>query len=275
MNLKIGFLGGGNMASSIIQGLIKTGHTPNNITSLDRHENKLQRLHDAFGVNVTQDLNHLVKHSQILILAIKPQSFYETICDFPILNQKEPPLIISVAAGITLKQISSWLKQPCSLVRAMPNTPAAIGESATALYAGKEVHHSHRSIAETIFKCIGTTIWVNDEKLLNVITALSGSGPAFYFYFFESLIDAAQQLGLPEDIAESLCLQTAIGSAKLAKSEGNISALRAKVVSKGGTTDAGLKHLTAAPFREIILATLKAATYRAQQLSEELANKDI
>jgi pyrroline-5-carboxylate reductase len=207
-------------------------------------------------------------------LAVKPQDMAVTVRPFAEVFRQRSPLVLSIAAGIRLAAIAGWCGAGVPVVRAMPNRPALNGAGATALFAPEGLIEAHRSLAEQVLGSSGTTIWVRDEDALDVVTALSGSGPAYFFLLAELMIDAAAELGLPRDSARELAIQTLFGSGRMARdSDGDLVRLRAEVTSKGGTTEAALRVFDAANLRGIVAAALQAATKRAGELGNALEKK--
>lgn len=270
---KIAFLGGGNMASSLVGGLIKKGANPNSLFVCDHNNAKRQQFNEQWAIQTFSDPLPMVRGSDIIVLAIKPQDLYDSLQSIKgALGHK--PLLVSIAAGITTQQIQNWLSDTnYPIIRAMPNTPALINQGATALYATTNTNPKDKSGVQALFQGVGCTVWIDDEDLMDVVTALSGSGPAFFFYFMETLISEATSLGLPLPIAQTLCKQTALGSALLAQNAESVAQLRQQVTSKGGTTEAGLSQLTTDDFHRIIHDTLAKATERGQTLSQQF-NRD-
>ena len=270
MDKQIGFIGAGNMSHSMILGLINSQCPAKHIWALDKNVEKLTQLNQNYGINITTDINKLVLHSDILILATKPQQIQSVsqVLDCHLV-QKEQKLLISIAAGITIESLLTWFTPISTIVRAMPNTPALIQQSATALLAAHDVSEDQKKIAQTILSHIGLALWVESEAELDVVTALSGSGPAYYFHFFECFIQSAVELGLPLDTANQLTLQTALGASLLATTHTtDLATLKANVTSKGGTTEAGLNSLEMGGIKDLLKEVLTAATARAKELGE-------
>jgi len=265
----IGFVGGGNMAEALIKGIITAKvYTPENIFVSDIRSERLSFLAGKYHVQTVDENAALAAKVDTLVLSVKPQNMTEAMAgikDFI----KPDMLIISIAAGVKTANIAAVLgARP--IVRVMPNTPALIGEGASALFATDKAKPILKK-AETIFASVGNIVHVDDEDLIDAVTAVSGSGPAYYFLLMEEMIKAAIELGLPEDVAKDLVLQTAKGAALLAAeadSRGETPArLRQKVTSPGGTTEAALKVLSKGKFAGLIAAATKKARDRSQQLS--------
>jgi pyrroline-5-carboxylate reductase len=264
----IAIIGGGNMGASLAGGLIKDGYSPAKIWMTDLAQDKLDYLRQHLSVHTTVDNLAAVKNADIIILAVKPQILHTVSKELAATVQARKPLIISIAAGIRIASIEHWLGDNLAIVRSMPNTPALVGCGATALFANKHTSVDQRDNAESILRAVGLAVWVADEKMMDAVTALSGSGPAYFFLMMEAMQQAGEELGLPKDTARLLTLQTALGAARMAlESEKPAAELRRNVTSPGGTTEQGVRVLEEANIRKIFMDTLHAA----QQRSEELA----
>jgi pyrroline-5-carboxylate reductase len=274
MNISAAFIGGGNMGSALIRGLIARGLTPQRISVGEALPERRAALSAEFGVRATADNLEAIRGADVVVLAVKPQDMAVTVRPFAEVFRQRSPLVLSIAAGIRLAAIAGWCGAGVPVVRAMPNRPALNGAGATALFAPEGLIEAHRSLAEQVLGSSGTTIWVRDEDALDVVTALSGSGPAYFFLLAELMIDAAAELGLPRDSARELAIQTLFGSGRMARdSDGDLARLRAEVTSKGGTTEAALRVFDAANLRGIVAAALQAATKRAGELGNALEKK--
>ncbi len=267
----ITIIGAGNMGTSLLGGLVAKQYATGKITITDTSVDKLNQIKSQFNVQTSIDNITAIKMADIVIFAIKPQVFSKIALELnPVIQQKKP-LVISIAAGITESSIQHWLGGNIPIIRTMPNTPALIGCGATALFANHYVTQNQRHIAESILSAVGITLWLDKENLIDAVTALSGSGPAYFFLIIEALQQAGEKLGLSPEVARLLTLQTAYGAARLAlESEKNIIDLRAAVTSPGGTTEQAIKVLEKAKIREIMADTLLAAQKRAKELSKEL-----
>ncbi len=266
----IGFIGSGNMAEALIKGLIATKTCmPENIMVSDIRPERLKSLAAEYEVQTFDKNSALAERADILILSVKPQNMTEALQSIAS-TFKADALVISIAAGIKTADIKTALGD-VAIVRVMPNTPALIGEAASALFANDKAKQMLEK-AKTIFSAVGQTVVVDKEDLIDAVTAVSGSGPAYYFLLTEQMIKAAVELGLSEDVAKTLVLQTAKGAALLtieADKKGETAAqLRQKVTSPGGTTEAALKVLEAAKFGQTITEAVKAARDKSQQLSK-------
>jgi pyrroline-5-carboxylate reductase len=267
---QVAFIGAGNMATSLISGLLASGHMHDHLLAADQDEGQRQALRQKYAIEVLDSNIMLAERADVLILAVKPQSLKAVCAELQQTLQANKPLIISIAAGIRIRQLEHWLSYPAAIVRAMPNTPALIQCGASALYANAQVDPAQRAQANRILMAAGVTVWLDHEEQMDMVTALSGSGPAYFFLFMEALMAAADELGLPTTIARQLTLQTALGAARMAI-EGNddLRTLRRKVTSPGGTTERGIQAMEAAGIQSLARATLLAAHQRAIELSQQ------
>jgi pyrroline-5-carboxylate reductase len=266
--MTITFIGGGNMAKALIGGLIKRGHSPSKMHVVEMFKEKCAELHNEFGVRTTTELAIAVDHGEVIILAVKPQQLQEVALQLaPFINGR---LVISIAAGIRTQDLSRWLGTQ-NVVRCMPNTPALIRCGVTALYAMPAVKPDQCHRAESVLSAVGSTLWVDDEEMLDAVTAISGSGPAYVFYFIEAMQQAAYELGLDEAQARQLVLDTFLGASKLADSSAeDVSVLRERVTSKKGTTERALQSMEANRVKLDIVAAIHAAAARSKELGDEL-----
>ena len=266
----LGFIGAGNMAGSLIAGLLADGYEPGNIWASDVDEEKLKHLAQRFGVNTSFDNSEVVEKSQVLVLAVKPQLMRVVTQGIVAATQRKKPLIISIAAGVSESSIDNWLGGDNDIVRCMPNTPALVKTGATALHANDRISDEQRSRAEAVMRSVGLAVWVEREDLLDAVTALSGSGPAYFFLFMEAMEDAAIKLGLEPAAARLLTQQTALGSARLAiESEESPAVLRQRVTSPGGTTEMAIAAFERAGLREQVFQAMTSARNRAVELSAQ------
>ena len=272
-NLKIGFIGAGNMARSLIGGLIASGLPATSIQAADPDAGQRQALENDFAIQTHADNQRLLEHSEVLVLAVKPQ-ILKTVCQA--LSPHVNCLYLSIAAGIPTASISRWMTekteaQSLAIIRAMPNTPALLQTSATALYANELASTAQRESAESIMRAVGLALWVEDEVQMDAVTALSGSGPAYYFLFMEAMIEAAKEMGLSEKTARLLTVETAFGAAKMAlEIDEQPASLRQKVTSPGGTTERAIDTFQQGGFEKLVNTALTAARDRARELAEEL-----
>jgi pyrroline-5-carboxylate reductase len=264
------FIGGGNMASSLIGGLIADGWDPARIRVADSDSERLQQLSQRFPIATTTSNNDAADHTDIIVLAVKPQAMQAVARELADIVAQQQPLVISIAAGIPASALGNWLGQSTAIVRTMPNTPAMVQSGATALYANEHVSEDQRSIAESILRSVGVAIWVEDEAQMDAVTALSGSGPAYFFLFMEALQAAGQELGLPENTARLLALQTAFGAAKMAlESNEDAATLRHQVTSPGGTTEHAIRTFQEGALEALVSKALLAAAKRSRELATE------
>ncbi|MDR2240410.1 MAG: pyrroline-5-carboxylate reductase [Zoogloeaceae bacterium] len=268
--MNITFIGGGNMANALIGGLLKQGFAAAGITVIEPLAENRERLSHAFGITCRPTADAAISSADVLVLAVKPQQMQEALTPLSGTlsgSSGSLPLVISIAAGVRTSAISRWLGGYGKLVRAMPNTPALIGAGITGLYAGPLVDAAGRRQAEQVLGAAGATLWVDDESMMDAVTAVSGSGPAYVFYFIESLRDAALALGFSADQAKTLAIETVTGAAALASgSAEDVAVLRQRVTSKGGTTEAALASLHADDFKAAILRAVRAAEARGREL---------
>jgi pyrroline-5-carboxylate reductase len=269
MNITAAFIGGGNMGGALIRGLIARGLSAQRIRVGEASQAKRDALADQLGVHVTADNREAVAGADIVLLAVKPQDMSTTVQPLAQTFAKQPPLVVSIAAGIHIQDIERWCGGGVTVVRAMPNRPALNGAGATAIYAPAAATPAQRELATAIMGAVGTVVWVSAERHIDIVTALSGSGPAYFFLLAELMADAAVQLGLERDGALELALQTLYGSGQMARaSDGDLVRLRAEVTSKGGTTEAAVRSFDAANLRGIVAAALSAAADRSQELAK-------
>ncbi|MFA5684379.1 MAG: pyrroline-5-carboxylate reductase [Lysobacteraceae bacterium] len=266
----IAFIGGGNMARSLIGGLLRRGFDPAGVRVVDPEPTIRAALAADFGVRVHAEAAAAAVDSTLWLLAVKPQ-VARTVCRaLAALAGEARPLVLSIAAGITSTQIQRWLEADVPVIRAMPNTPALLGAGATGLFASAQVSAAQREQAEGILAAVGTTAWVDDEALIDVVTALSGSGPAYVFLLAEAMQAAAGKLGLPAEVARALAAQTCLGAGRMLTESGEDAAvLRARVTSPGGTTQAALETLIGGGFEALLASALRAAAQRGAELSRQ------
>jgi pyrroline-5-carboxylate reductase len=267
---KIGFIGGGNMASSLISGLIASGHSPGNIWVSDINPETLKSLEDKLKVKVSASNEAVVDESEVVVLAVKPQIMGDVAQRIAGLIRQKKPLVVSIAAGITQYSLSRWLGEETAVVRCMPNTPALVLTGATALHANSKVSAEQRNLAETILRSVGIALWVQDESQLDAVTAVSGSGPAYFFLLMEAMEKTAVELGLNEETARLLVQQTALGAAKIAlESAESPEQLRKRVTSPGGTTQQAIETFRQGGFNELVDRALHAARDRSIEMSKQ------
>lgn len=267
--MRIAFIGGGNMASALIGGLLARGVKRTALCAVEPRPAARRRLAARFKVRAGAAPDARALASDVLVLAVKPQDMRAACA--PLSGRLARQLVISIAAGIRLKDLSRWLGGHAKLVRSMPNTPALIGAGITGLYASAAVRAADRRRAERILGAVGATVWVKDEGLLDPVTAVSGSGPAYVFWFIEQLAAAGESLGLAPEVARKLALQTVLGAAQLAAgSKEPPQVLRERVTSRGGTTAAALAVFDEARLAEHFRRAVEAASRRGGELGERL-----
>jgi pyrroline-5-carboxylate reductase len=269
--MNICFIGGGNMASALIGGLLKRGFAPAHIRVVEVSHEACTRLHNEYGVIASTDLAAGVSNCEFIVLAVKPQQLHDVALQLaPILAGQ---LIISIAAGIRAADLKRWLGTK-NIVRAMPNTPALIRSGITGLYALPGVSAAHRHDAQTILSAVGSTLWLESEAMMDAVTAVSGSGPAYVFYFIEAMQQAALELGFNPQDARRLVLDTFIGASKLVEA-GNeeVDVLRARVTSKNGTTERAILSMEASQVKQHIVRAVHAAAARSAEMGAELGAK--
>ena len=267
--MNITLIGGGNMAAALIGGLIARGHAPAGIGVVELQPEARARLASQFGVACVETPAALDALGEVVVLAVKPQQMRAAAGTLKSRLARE--LVISIAAGIRLADLSRWLGGYGTLVRCMPNTPALVGAGISGLYAGASVGAQQRALAEAVLGAVGATLWVQQESQLDPVTAISGSGPAYVFYFIEALQQAAQEMGFSADDARKLAVETFVGTAKLAaQSPESVALLRERVTSKGGTTERALASMEADGVKGLIVRALHAANQRAHELGEQL-----
>ena len=275
-NVHITFIGGGNMGRALISGLLANGFHSNQISVVEANAATALKLHEDFGVQGIGALEHIAfdfSKNNVVVMAIKPQDF-NVVAKGLASKLKHTsalgPLIVSIAAGIRLKDMSRWLDH-ARCVRAMPNTPALIGKGITGLFADKAVNEADRDLAQTICNAVGQSVWVLEEKLMDAVTALSGSGPAYVFAFLEAMQSAGEKLGLDPASARKLAYATLEGATQLAhNSDEHAGVLRERVTSKGGTTAAALEVMKQQGWHEILEKAIEAANQRGKAMGDEL-----
>ena len=269
---RLAFIGGGNMARSLIGGLLHNGWPARNIVVSDPDPEQPARLYQLDpDLSVINDNEAAVATADVVVFAVKPQILQMVCRELADTLQQSRPLVLSIAAGIRSTDIERWCGGDLPIVRCMPNTPALVQSGATGLFANPRVSDKQRALAETLMRAVGTTVWVDDEAQLDAVTALSGSGPAYVFLVIEAMQAAGEKLGLNEEVARLLAIDTVFGAAKLAlESPDSPATLRERVTSKGGTTERALEVLEAGGIRKLFEDALAAARTRAEELAEQL-----
>lgn len=271
--MRITFLGGGNMASALIGGLREKGFSAAGIQVIELNAEARERLTEQFGVRCTDHIDAAALNCEVLVLAVKPQQMREAVR--PMIGKLHKQLVVSIAAGLRSQDIARWLGGESGnygrIVRTMPNTPALIGAGITGLYAAPEVDAEQRVLADQILGAVGATLWVEQEAQVDDVTAISGSGPAYVFYFIEALEAAALKLGFDLPAARKLAIETTLGAARLAaRSDDAPTILRERVTSKGGTTEAALRSLESDAVAAAIIRAAEAAAARGRELGDLL-----
>ena len=268
MNDSIAFIGGGNMARSLVGGLIAQDREPASIHIAEPVPALRDALHADFGVTVFEDGAQAIEGAATWVLATKPQVLRSVCESLAGQAQATRPLVVSIAAVITAVQLERWLGGDIAVVRSMPNTPALLGAGVTGLYAGEHVDAGGRTFAEALLSAAGKTVWIGDEALMDAVTAVSGSGPAYVFLLAEAMVDAGIAEGLPAEAARVLALQTVLGAARmLTESDVDAAELRRRVTSPNGTTQAAIESFEAGGLRALVASAVHAARVRGAELS--------
>ena len=266
---RIAFIGAGNMAASLIGGLRAKGLDRAQIRASDPGVETRERVHAEHGIEVFADNADAIQGVDVVVLAVKPQAM-KAVCEALRPHLKPEQLVVSIAAGITCASLLNWLgSQP--LVRCMPNTPALLGKGVSGLFATADVTAEQRQQAEQLLSAVGIVVWVDSEAQIDAVTAVSGSGPAYFFLLIEAMTDAGVKLGLPRDVAKQLAEQTALGAAHMAvASDVDAAELRRRVTSPAGTTEAAIKSFQADGFAATVEKALSAAAHRSAEMAEQL-----
>jgi len=269
-HLELAVLGGGNMGRALIGGLLRNGVRPEQIAVGESYEAARATLSKDFGIAATADNAVATARANLIVLAVKPYQAGSVLGALAPQLQQRRPVILSVAAGVRVEAIQRWCGAGIPVIRAMPNRPALVGAGATGLFAPSGVDASHRALAAQVMQSVGEVVWVETEEALDAVTALSGSGPAYFFLLAEAMTKAGVELGLPMDTARRLSIATLHGAGLLAQvGDGDLARMRAEVTSKGGTTEAALRVLQDAGFNGLVGRALQAAAHRSRELAEE------
>ena len=264
----IAFIGAGNMATALIKGLLAKGYPCANIWASDPNNEQLEKLKKDTNINVSNDNPAVIQQADVVVLAVKPQLINEVLQPLQKALNTKAVLLISIAAGISINTLESLSSAKQAIIRCMPNTPALVDAGASALYANTNTSEAQQQQAQSILSAVGIVCWLQNENDIDTVTALSGSGPAYFFLFIEALQAAAIEQGLDPDIANKLALQTAFGAAKLALSgDGDVAELRRKVTSPGGTTEAALAQFEKDDFSNIIARAVATAKAKSEELA--------
>jgi pyrroline-5-carboxylate reductase len=270
----IGFIGGGNMATSLIKGLIASGHSAQQIWVSDSNQEKLSSLATSLHINTSATNDVLITDVDVVVLAVKPQAIAKVIADSKAAFDSAAVLIVSIAAGINQASLSTWLGSDKSIVRCMPNTPCLVQTGATGIHANQNISDEQRDLAENIMRSVGISVWVDNETEIDAVTAVSGSGPAYFFLLMEAMEESALELGLSKATAQLLIEQTALGAAKMAlEAAESPSELRRKVTSPGGTTEQAINTFNDNGFTDLVKKALQAANDRSISLANDLGAK--
>ncbi|MYM21655.1 pyrroline-5-carboxylate reductase [Duganella sp. FT135W] len=272
--MKIAFIGGGNMAAALIAGLANKLTDGANIHVIDPNAEALGRLHKQYGVTTSAVADATLSGADVTVLAVKPQNMHEVSAQLlPFIDKARQPLVVSIAAGIRGVDLSRWLGGYGAIVRCMPNTPALIGMGITGMVAMPGVSEAQTKAADDILRAVGPTVWLDDESKIDAVTAVSGSGPAYVFYFIEAMQQAAEEMGLSAEQGTQLALATFAGAAQLAnRSTEPVSLLRERVTSKGGTTYAALTSMENSGVKAAIVSAMKAAAARGKEMGDEMGS---
>ena len=268
---RVTFIGAGNMAGAIIGGMIDSGFSADAITATSPDDSMLAPLRERLGIHTSTDNAAAVAEADVVVLAVKPQIMRQVCEGMRDAVQARRPLIVSVAAGLPAETLERWLGGDLPLVRCMPNTPSLVGAGAAGLYANPRVSEAQRELATELLEAVGLVEWVEEEGLLEAVTAVSGSAPAYFFLMFEAMEEAGARLGLPADTARRLAMQTAFGAARMAMdSDQPPGELKRNVMSPGGTTERAISHFEDAGMRRIVADAMDACAARAREMAEEL-----
>lgn len=268
----IAFIGAGNMANAIIGGMLENGYSAKNIWVSAPNDEHLQEVRKRLGVNVTTDNHHCAQQADIVVLAVKPQVMRDVCEDIAPVVQKIRPVMVSIAAGLETATLDNWLGGGLPLVRCMPNTPSLVGKGAAGLFATEKVKSDQKKAVAAIFDSVGIAVWVDDEKLLLAVTAVSGSAPAYFFLMLEALEEACSEMGLDAAAARNLAIQTMGGAAEMARRGPDEPAqLKQNVMSPGGATEQAIKTYEDGDFRGLVKKACQAVVKRSGELSDELS----
>lgn len=271
----LAFIGAGNMAGSIIGGLLKNGWPAERIIASEPSEEKLQQLNQTFGIQTTSDNSQAVLNADIVVLAVKPQIMQVVVEPLADSFQKSRPLIVSVAAGIPEASLNAWAGNNMPIVRCMPNTPALVQQGVSGLYANPLVSGEQKTLTEQVMNAVGISLWVDTEEGIDDVIALSGSAPAYFFLLMESMIEAGEKLGVDKETATRLVTQTALGAAIMAKeSDVDTAELRRRVTSPGGTTEQAIMTFEKGGMRTLVDSAMTACKSRAKEMTKEFSEKN-
>lgn len=271
-NTTIAFVGAGNMAKAIIGGLINTGFPAEKLVASTRQQDNCNALQQGLGIQTSTDNSAIISRADVIVLGVKPQQLQQVCAEIKTAVMDKKPLIISIAAGITVDLLEKWLSPELAIIRCMPNTPSLVRCGASGVYANQQCTADDKTIAETLFNAVGITRWVDKEPLLDAVTAVSGSGPAYFFLVMQAITDAGIKLGLDAKTAKELTLQTALGAATMAQqADVDTDELRRRVTSPGGTTAAALAVFEQQQLLDTFTDALQAADARSKSLAQDMA----
>ncbi|MCG6541104.1 pyrroline-5-carboxylate reductase [Pseudomonas sp. KSR10] len=271
---RIAFIGGGNMAASLIGGVRAQGVSATSICASDPGADKRAELESTHGIETFADNSQAVAGADVVLLAVKPQMM-QSVCRDLAVHLQSNQLIVSIAAGINCASLQQWLgpQTPRAIVRCMPNTPSLLRQGVSGLFASAQVSVEQKQQAEQLLSAVGLALWLDKEELIDAVTAVSGSGPAYFFLLIEAMTAAGQHLGLPRDTAAQLTLHTALGAARMAcESDVDAAELRRRVTSPNGTTEAAIKAFQTGGFESLVQQAMNAAAQRSAELAEQLGN---
>ena len=272
---EIAIIGGGNMGRALVGGLLRSGIAPRSISVGEPSEAARTSLQQEFGCCALPDNEQAIAGAGVVVLAVKPQETAKVVSSMRLRLAELAPVVVSIAAGIETRSLEAWCGAGVPVVRAMPNRPALVGAGATALYAGPHVGPGARDRAEAVMRAVGAVVWVSEESLIDLVTALSGSGPAYFFFLAESMMQAAVRRGLDPQAARVLAVETLHGAGALAHTSGDLRRLRAEVTSKGGTTEAALEVFGAENgLAELVQRAIDAAAQRGRELARQFGTAD-
>ncbi len=267
--VNIGFIGGGNMARSMVSGMVASDFKAPNLWVCDKNQDKLGFFQQTYGVSTCLEQSTLVEKCQVIILAVKPQALPSVVDKVGAEIKKSNALVISICAGIDMPQLEQWFGEKTAIVRVMPNTPAQLQCGASAMFANSQLAEQQKNLAEHIMRASGVAVWIKDESQMNVVGALSGSGPAYFFLLMEMMSDIAVKFGLDEKQAKLLTTQTAYGASRMAlESSEGVAKLRQNVTSKGGITEAAIQTLEKAGIRAMMEEAMRKNVERGEALSQ-------
>ncbi len=267
----LGIIGGGNMAESLIGGLLASGEKASSILVSEPESTRREHLSTKYGINCLSENTALAAQSDLLLFAVKPQILQQIAEPLKQTVQAKQPLIISIAAGVRSSDLDYWLGGGLAIVRVMPNTPSLVGAGASGLYANHRVSDQQRDQAESILRAVGITVWLDNEPQIDIVTALSGSGPAYILRIIEAMEEAATKAGLERETSRLLAIETVLGAARLAmESDDSPADLRRKVTSPGGTTEMGLQQLEKGNIAQLFADAINAAIDRSREMADEL-----